>query len=81
MKSVAWLMIIMIIMSPTAMDAFSQICDVKIKSGIMYLLNTGAFIEAVGNKNGVSWEITCVWKGGVPVWIYYSNPRIDDVWM
>jgi hypothetical protein len=81
MKSIAWLIIIIMVMSSTAMDAFSHICDMKIKSGVMYLVGTGALIEAVGNKNGISWEITCAWKGGIPAWIYYSNPRIDDVWM
>lgn len=81
MKPIVWLMIILMTMSSTAMDAFSQICDMKIKSGTMYLLDTGAWIEAIGNKNGVSWKITCVWKGGVPTWIYYSDPKIDDVWM
>jgi hypothetical protein len=81
MKYIVGLIIIFMVMSPMAMDAFSQICNVKIKSGEIHLLGMGAYIEAVGNKNGVSWEISCVWKGGIPIWIYYHHPKIDDVWM
>ena len=81
MKTIVLIMVLIITMTPTAMKAFSQICDMKIKSGTMTSLNTGALIEAVGNKNGIDWNILCVWKGGMPTWIYYSNPKIEDVWL
>ena len=67
--------LILIAMSPAAMEAFGQITGAVILSGTMDLGEHEVIIHAVGIKDGLSWEISCRWIGGRPQWLIFENPR------
>lgn len=72
MRLPALLLYFLIAMSPTAIDAFSQIARVKILAGTMDLQDTGAMIEAVGQRDGALVQVRCKWQGGYPLWVVYQ---------
>ena len=68
--------LVLIAMSPAAMDAFSQITGATIISGTMDLgEDFQVDISAVGVANGLCWDIKCRWARGRPQWIAFGNPR------
>jgi len=68
--------LILISMSPAAMEAFSQITGATILSGTMDLGDDfRVIIAAVGIKDGLCWEITCRWIAGRPQCLVFKNPR------
>lgn len=77
MKPVAFVLVclVLVAMSPAAMEAFGQITGAVIVSGVMELGETESYIFAVGVKDGQSWEITCKWVGGMPQCLYFQDPQ------
>lgn len=67
----------LVAMSPAAIDAFSQISQTEITSGVMDLQDNQVLIYAVGVKDGLSYEIKCRWVGGQPKWIVFSDPKAN----
>jgi hypothetical protein len=75
MKLVAIVCLVLITMSPAAMEAFGQITGATILSGTMDLGEGEVSISAVGVKDGLVWDIKSEWKNGYPQWIHFLNPR------
>lgn len=72
MKLWASLLTAMIIaMTPAAMEAFSTITGAQILSGTIDLRSDDQFIEAVGKKDGITYQINCHWLAGRPEWIHF----------
>lgn len=64
------LLLTVIAMSDTAMEAFSKISRVEISAGTMNLQEGGkVVIEATGRQFGQSVKVRCVWLNGYPVLI------------
>lgn len=75
LKTVALaLCLILVSMSPAAIDAFSKITGATILSGTMDL-GDEIFVSAVGIKDGLCWDISCKWVGGRPQCLVFRNPR------
>ena len=68
--------LILVAMSPAAMEAFGQIAGAVILSGTMDLLESEAWIFASGIKDGQVWNIWCKWAGGYPQCVYFLDPRL-----
>ena len=68
--------LILVTMSPAAMEAFGQISGATILSGTMDLGNDFRVrIVAMGIRDGVCWEIESKWENGYPQWIKFLNPQ------
>jgi hypothetical protein len=67
--------LVLVAMSPAAMDAFSQITGATILSGTMDLGESEASISAVGVSQGLIWDIECEWIAGRPKCLVFKNPR------
>ena len=67
--------LILVAMSPAAMDAFGQIAGAVIVGGVMDLGESESWIFAIGIKDGQSWEIYCRWAGGLPQCVYFLDPQ------
>ncbi len=66
--------LILISMSPAAIEAFSQITGAEIISGVMDLDSAmSGNIYAIGKKDGLIWNIKCRWQNGVPECVYFEN--------
>ena len=74
MNLLASILLLIIAMSPAAMEALSQITGTEIISGTMDL-HEGFKVEidAIGIKKGTMLHFKCLWLNGVPVLIY-SEP-------
>jgi hypothetical protein len=82
MKFLSIILLFIITMSPTAKQAFSDICGMKIISGTIDIQDNQSIINAIGiNKDGIGWEITCWWKNGLPQFIVYENPKKINAWL
>ena len=71
----ALILAFLITMSPQALSAFSHITGLQITTGTIDLLENHQEITAIGIRDGVSWEVRCLWKGGVPRFIFLENPQ------
>ena len=69
--------LVIVAMSPAALDAFGQITGAVILSGTMDLEEHEVKIFAVGIKDGLTWEITTRWIGGMPQCLVFANPRTN----
>ena len=67
--------LVLVALSPAAMEAFSQITGATILSGTWDLGEGEASIAAVGVKDGVVWDIKTEWIGGQPKCLVFENPR------
>ncbi len=63
------LALLLLVMTPQARQAFGAIAGARITSGTMDIQGNETHIKAVGRKDGVWMEITCLWRSGLPVWI------------
>jgi hypothetical protein len=75
MKLVAIVCLVLITMSPAAMEAFGQITGAVILSGTWDLGEGEASIAAVGVLHGLVWDIECDWIAGRPKCLVFKNPR------
>jgi len=64
-------------MSIELKEAFGQVAKAKIISGTVDLRKSDQFIECIGKKDGVLYQITCHWVGGFPAWIHYDKLETD----
>lgn len=64
-------------MSPAAMEAFGQISGAVILAGVMDLQPDQVMIYAVGRQGGQVWEITCRWVHGRPAWIVFKGRGLE----
>lgn len=67
--------LVLVALSPAAMDAFSQITGAMILSGTWDLGEGEASIAAVGVAQGLIWDIECEWVAGRPKCLVFKNPR------
>jgi len=63
---------VIIAMSPAMMDAFGQIAQLEIISGIVDLQENEQIIKCTGRKNGGLYEVACRWANGFPGPILYT---------
>ncbi len=69
--------LVLVALSPAALEAFSQITGATILSGTWDLGEGEASISAVGVKDGVIWTIETEWIGGRPKCLVFKNPRTN----
>ncbi len=76
MRSLASLLLVFWLLTPTAKDALSQVVGMPVVSGYAELEQaTTGMIYAQGIKNGVEVSITVKWVAGMPEWIKYEQPK------
>lgn len=71
MKSPALALILILALSPAAVEALGQIAGVTVTHGSMDLREGfTAFITAQGTKDGKPVDVFCQWVGGRPSFVY-----------
>jgi len=67
----------LIAMGKPGMEAFSKLSGLQILSGTYDLQDSGAMIQAEGkDKTGTTWQIKCLWRNGMPWWIWLYDPKV-----
>jgi hypothetical protein len=82
MKTIILFLFLLIVMSPKVKAIFSEICGMDVKYGTMDLASDKVDINAIAiDKNGIQWDVFCLWKNGAPQYITYENPEKVNSWL
>lgn len=76
-RSLALALLIIVSMGASGREAFSRLSGLQITSGSYDLQEEGAIIRAQGRKNGVVWEVLCLWQHGFPRGIVVYDPKVE----
>jgi hypothetical protein len=66
------LVLLIMVMSPELREAFGEVAGALIISGTVDLQETEQFLDCIGERNGVRYQITSRWVGGAPAWIKFE---------